>query len=146
MIRAVSLLPALLIPIQVTAAPPCPPWLASHVQVGERIYRVEVAATPAQWQRGLSGRDHLAPGEGMWFVLPLPGIHGFWMKDMTFPIDLVWITPQGLIAGVETLPPCAPGSCPIQYPPEPVGFVLETNAGTVPELEGVQIRWLCQPE
>lgn len=131
---------------QTPASPPCPPQLAGEVRIGHRIWRVDVAHTMDERERGLSGRQRIAPGTAMWFVLPEPGIHGFWMKDMAFPIDLVWITPQGRVAGVETFPPCGPGACPIHYPPEPVGFVLEAVANTVPDTEGEQVVWQCGPD
>ena len=128
------------------ASPPCPPQQAKAVRIGHQSWRVVVAFSPQERERGLSGRPHLPPGTAMWFVLPTPGFHGFWMKDMAFPVDLVWITPQGRVAGVETLPPCGPEPCPIHYPPEPVGFVLETGAVGVPDLEGERVHWLCEPD
>lgn len=131
---------------QAPASPPCPPQLAKSVHVGHHTWQVDVAYTMAERERGLSGRQRIAPGTAMWFVLPGPGMHGFWMKDMAFPIDLLWITPQGRVAGVETLPPCGPEGCPIHYPPETVGFVLETLAHTAPDTEGEQATWRCGPD
>lgn len=131
---------------QVQASSPCPPQLARGVRIGHHVWRVEVAYTPAQRERGLSGRQRIAPGTAMWFVLPGPGMHGFWMKDMSFPIDLIWVTPQGRVAGVETLPPCGPVGCPIHYPPEPVGFVLETPAHSAPDMEGERVSWRCEAD
>jgi len=116
------------------------------VRIGHQSWRVEVAFTPEERERGLSGRPQLQPGSAMWFVLPAPGFHGFWMKDMAFAVDLAWITSQGQVAGVETLPPCGPEPCPIHYPPEPVGFVLEAVAGSVPDTEGERAQWQCAPD
>lgn len=125
---------------------PCPPEQAREVRIGHQAWRVEVAHSPAQRQRGLSGRKQLPPETAMWFVLPGPGHHGFWMKDMAFAIDLAWVTPQGRVAGVETLAPCRQEPCRVHYPPEPVGFVLEAGAGAIRASAGGQARWLCEPE
>lgn len=128
------------------ASPPCPPQLAKKVHIGHQSWRVDVAFTPEERERGLSGRHPLSPETGMWFVLPSPGYYGFWMQGMAYALDLAWITPEGRLAGVETLPPCGPDACPIHYPPEPVSFVLEAGAGSVPDTEGEQVRWLCEPD
>jgi uncharacterized membrane protein (UPF0127 family) len=104
-----------------------------------------VAATPAERARGLSGRNALPPGEGMWFVLPSADFHGFWMHAMAFPIDLVWVTPQAQAIAVDTLAPCGTGPCPVRFPPQPVGYVLETGAGTVSLPEPLPVRWRCAP-
>jgi uncharacterized membrane protein (UPF0127 family) len=128
---------------QAPAASPCPPRLAGEVRVGHQAWRVEVAFTEQERARGLAGRPGIAPGTAMWFVLPEAGIHGFWMKGMAFAVDLAWVTPQGRLLGVETLSPCRAGPCPVHYPPEAVGFVLEAAAGSVPDLEDAQVTWRC---
>ena len=52
---------------------------------------VELADTPMEREQGLSARQDLAEGQGMLFVFDTPGRYGFWMKDMNFPIDIIWI-------------------------------------------------------
>ena len=49
--------------------------------------RMETARTSASRNKGLLGRDRLAPGEGLWIV-PCESIHTFFMR---FPIDLVYL-------------------------------------------------------
>ncbi|OGI88514.1 hypothetical protein A2914_01940 [Candidatus Nomurabacteria bacterium RIFCSPLOWO2_01_FULL_41_21] len=63
----------------------------NEVQIGEQIIRVEVVATPETRALGLSGRNILGEDEGMLFVFATPGRNYFWMKDMNFPIDMLWI-------------------------------------------------------
>jgi uncharacterized membrane protein (UPF0127 family) len=62
---------------------------------------VEVVDTASSRERGLSGKKGLLAGEGMLFVFDKPGRYGFWMKDMLFPIDMVWINDDGLVVHVE---------------------------------------------
>jgi uncharacterized membrane protein (UPF0127 family) len=52
---------------------------------------VEVADTPAERGRGLSGREMLPENSGMLFVFDTPGRYGFWMYGMKFPLDIIWI-------------------------------------------------------
>jgi uncharacterized membrane protein (UPF0127 family) len=61
------------------------------IYVGERPFNIEIAETYDQQSLGLGGRDELKPNTGMFFVFPSPSVQSFWMKDMKFPIDIVWI-------------------------------------------------------
>lgn len=102
------------------------------VQIGETRINVEIADTDALRERGLSGRESLGEKDGMLFVFPEKGTYGFWMKDMRFPIDIVWIS-NGNIVGVEKNIDPQIGA-PIQklkiyYPPQEVDVILEVTAG-----------------
>jgi len=61
-----------------------------QVKISGQSIKVELALTPLQQERGLSGRSAIAPDEGMLFVFS-GGARRFWMKDMNFPIDIIWI-------------------------------------------------------
>lgn len=61
------------------------------ITINGRPFYVELADTPLARQRGLSGREKLAKDEGMLFVFNYPSNYAFWMKDMKFDIDLVYI-------------------------------------------------------
>ena len=90
---------------------------------------VDVATTPSQQQQGLSGREQLAEGTGMLFVFPVPAIQTFWMKDMQFPIDILWIADHRVI-GIE--PAVAADDGLRRYSsPFAVDEVLELPAGWV---------------
>ena len=62
---------------------------------------IEVADTQESRELGLSGRAEIASGKGMLFVFDHPGKYGFWMKDMKFSIDMVWINQDGVVVHVE---------------------------------------------
>ena len=87
--------------------------------------------------RGLSGREALAPGAAMWFDLGGPRNAAFVMREMRFPLDIVWVeqTAEGLrVTGVERNAPPAPPGTPeaeltLYRSPGPVRYVLEVNAG-----------------
>lgn len=102
-----------------------------YVEIGDGIrVAVTVAATVATREKGLSGSDGLAPGEGMLFVFDEPGEYRFWMKDMKFPIDILWIK-DGMIADITTdaAVPVPGEPLPTYFPRVPVDRVLEVNAG-----------------
>lgn len=103
---------------------------AALVRIGNVAVPVEVAVSDAERSRGLSGRESLAAGQGMLFVFPEPGFHRFWMPEMRFAIDIIWIA-DGAVAGIEeNVPPESNPANPRFYaPPEPVRHVLEVKAG-----------------
>ena len=125
---------------------PCPAEQARTVQIGAQRFAVEVAATPAARERGLSGHERLAPDSGMWFVLPEAGKTGFWMRGMRFPIDLIWVGPNQRVVGAATLPVCRDDPCPITYPAVPAAHVLEIGAGHFSGRTGDKVEWLCTSE
>lgn len=55
------------------------------------LKQVEIADTPSLRERGLSGRSVIADDFGLLFVFEMSGGYEFWMKDMKFPIDIVWL-------------------------------------------------------
>ena len=65
------------------------------VQIAGQNIKVDLALTPVEQEQGLSGRQSLAENEGMLFVFESPGKYQFWMKDMNFPIDMIWLAPSG---------------------------------------------------
>lgn len=92
-----------------------------------------LARTPATRERGLSGRTTLGEDEGMLFIFPKPGRYAFWMKDMDFSIDMVWITAGKKVAGISSN--LSPKSYPKTFsPPSAVQFVLEVPAGSAEKM------------
>ena len=62
---------------------------------------VEVADTRSSRELGLSGRTSMRDTEGLLFVFDTPGRYGFWMKDMKFPLDIIWINQNGVVVEIE---------------------------------------------
>ncbi|MBN2518399.1 MAG: DUF192 domain-containing protein [Candidatus Altiarchaeota archaeon] len=96
--------------------------------------RVSVADTVEKQNTGLSLVPSLAEGEGMLFVFPNPKIASFWMRDMMFPLDLIWIDEEFQVVQIsEDLQPCSSDSCQIYRSNELIQYVLEVNAGFIDE-------------
>ncbi len=99
--------------------------------VGAATFTVEVADEPSEQAQGLSGRAALAPDAGMLFVFPEAGSYTFWMKNMRFPLDFVWIAGDRVVGVTENAPPEGNNPALTYGPPEAVDKVLEINAGDV---------------
>ena len=97
------------------------------IEIGNALVEVEVVDTQELRAQGLSGRKQLEENKGMLFVFKEPGRHGFWMNDMNFAIDIIWIDKEKKV--VEITENVGPETFPeVFYPKEPIQYVLETNA------------------
>jgi len=113
------------------------PQLPSEMlQIDNATFTVEVASTMLQKTNGLSFRSGLAPGHGMLFLFNAPAIQNFWMKDMNFPIDIIWIGGGKVLGFAQNAAP-QPGvllwQLTIYSSPDGTDQVLEVPAGTVTE-------------
>lgn len=103
------------------------------VKIGETTFRVEVVKTVEEKAKGLAGHKPLNDNKGMLFEFPSGDGYGFWMKGMTFSIDIIWIKNKKIIYFVENVFPPLPGQSDdkltIYTPPEPAEYVLEIKAG-----------------
>ncbi|MFW6113125.1 MAG: DUF192 domain-containing protein [Thermodesulfobacteriota bacterium] len=96
------------------------------VHVKEIPVEAEVVSSPKKRYLGLSHRPELPEGRGMLFVMGAARRHAFCMRDMRFPIDIIWIA-DGKVAGLhKELSPNDKGSF---RAPVPVPLVLEVPAG-----------------
>ena len=62
-----------------------------YIKVGYTTLKVEIVSTPEAQERGLSGRRELKDNAGMLFVFNSPDKYYFWMKDMNFSIDMIYL-------------------------------------------------------
>src|SRR5882724_1996046 len=110
--------------------------LASTVVIdtGQRkvTFRVELARTAPEHEKGLMYREHLAPDAGMLFLFERPAMQTFWMKNTLIPLDMIFISSDHTIAGIVvdaeplTLTPRAVN--------EPAQYVLEIGGGLATRL------------
>lgn len=89
---------------------------------------VELAKTPEEQAQGLSGKTSLPENQGMLFLYDKPGLYSFWMKDMNFPIDIIWVDENYRIADITKN--LSPDTFPQSFQPsKPAQYVLEVNTG-----------------
>ena len=104
----------------------------SHAVINGRAFNLEVASDAASRALGLGGRGALADDSGMLFVFPSEGFHRFWMKDVSFPLDLLYIAGDGTIVDIQRMEP-EPGvpdaELTIYEPPVEVLLAMEINGG-----------------
>jgi hypothetical protein len=98
------------------------------VTIQDLTLEAELARTPEERARGLSGRDGLAPDRAMLFLFETREPHGFWMQGMRFDIDLVWIAGDRVVDVTHRASHRQPQR--ILAPRAPADRVLEVAAGT----------------
>lgn len=114
-----------------------PPTAQSKVRIGNVELTVDIADTPQLTAQGLSGREELPEEHGMFFIFPSSGIRSFWMKDMRFPIDIVWMDSSFRVVHITRN--ARPESFPETYAPDvPIQYVLEISAGAA-EQHGIDV-------
>lgn len=107
------------------------------IRVGNSYFKVFVANTQEQRVAGLSNTEELKNGQGMLFVFDDPDKYGIWMKDMNYPIDIIWFDLGGKVSYIKKDVP--PNTYPEIFHPEAIGtYILEVSAGTV-EKNGIKI-------
>jgi uncharacterized membrane protein (UPF0127 family) len=104
-------------------------------------FQVEVAASPADQQRGLMFRTAMGPNEGMIFPNDPPQLRSFWMKNTVLPLDIIYIGPDRRVLNIVSGVPYSTESLPSAGP---VINVLELNAGRAAALgikAGDTVTW-----
>ena len=110
------------------AVPVAASAFAHPFTIGDAKLMVAYALTPAVQAQGLSDTPDLAPDTGMLFVFPSDSVVPFWMKDMRYSLDIVWIGSDGTVKDIT--PDLAPSTYPNSFVPKvPVRYALEVPAG-----------------
>ena len=105
----------------------------ANISLKDISLTVELAQNASQWERGLSTRQTLGELDGMLFIFPRLHIPVFWMKDMHFPIDIIWIKDNLVVDITPSVQLEASNQLPTYSPHSPINMVLETRAGWAKE-------------
>lgn len=98
---------------------------------GEVCVNVEIADSEAERAKGLMFRESLPDNSGMLFVFADESKYGFWMKNMNFPLDIIWVGRDKKVIDISrNVSPCG-SSCEGVVPREKAMYVLEANAGFI---------------
>ncbi len=79
-------------------------WPKAEVVIGGYTLNVLVADNMKHWQKGLGGRKDLGKYDGMIFLFPTTEQHVFVMRDMQFPIDIIWIKGNEIVDMAPSVP------------------------------------------
>jgi uncharacterized membrane protein (UPF0127 family) len=103
----------------------------SKVTIDKHDFSVELATTSAQQQLGLSGRASMPKNQGMLFIFQVANRYPFWMKDMKFNLDMIFINNNKIVSIFQNVPKPknANANLPTYAPSSPANEVLELNAG-----------------
>jgi uncharacterized membrane protein (UPF0127 family) len=121
-----------------SAAPAGVPSAAVVIDTGQRqvTFRVELARTEEERERGLMYREKLAADAGMLFLFERSMPQTFWMKNTLIPLDMIFLSPArvivGVVANAEPLTLTARGVA------EPSQYVLEIGGGLAARL-GIRV-------
>lgn len=103
----------------------------TELHLGSGVYSLWLADTEAERVQGLSGVKKLGPNEGLLMDFGVEGLHGIWMKDMHFPLDIVWLNEnKEVVYIVRNAPPESPARTIFQ-PKDAARYVIELPAGSV---------------
>jgi uncharacterized membrane protein (UPF0127 family) len=97
--------------------------------VGAQRLKVEIASKPWELYRGLSGRKNLCADCGLLFVFPDKQPRTFVMRDMNFPLDIIFIADGRIVDIAANLPPEGKQPQNFYSANQPVDQVLEVNGG-----------------
>jgi uncharacterized protein len=94
---------------------------------GDKSVSVEVVNSPAAIERGLMFRQHMAPDDGMLFLMPDNQVHTFWMHNTLIPLDMLFITKEFTVTGI--VENAEPQTDTLRTVNKVSPFVLEMNGG-----------------
>lgn len=103
------------------------------ININNKIINIEIADTWPKRVEGLSGRDSLCAECGLFFIFDSKDTYSFWMKEMNFSIDIIWIDDDKIVYIVENAQPPNGDNIPSYMPLAQADKVLEVNAGFVQE-------------
>lgn len=96
------------------------------IKFGSCELTTEIASTKQDKARGLSNRPSLDEARSM--IFPFNNEQPvFWMKDMHFPIDIIWINDTKVVQINSNLQPDNGETTYI--PAQPIDYVIEVNSG-----------------
>ena len=101
----------------------------NSVLIGGQNIKLELADTNESRALGLGRRDWLAPDAGMLFIFSDYQVRNFWMKEMRFPLDIIWLKDNQIVGFVQNVPAPTSHQLIIYQSDQPVNYVLELKAG-----------------
>ncbi len=103
------------------------------IEIGSTTLDSYISDTEKLRENGLSGFTDLVNYQAMLFIFPNSDMYGFWMKDMLFSLDIVWLDENKKVVSFEEN--VAPETYPKAFFPKSKAlYVLEIKAGRAKSL------------
>jgi uncharacterized protein len=96
------------------------------IDINGNVFKVELAVSDTQKSKGLSERKSMCENCAMLFIFNHPEKYSFWMKNMQFSLDIIWISDSKIVYISKNVSANFEGSI---QPPVPADKVLEINSG-----------------
>ena len=107
-----------------------PPLPTTRMNIGGRIFTLEIATTDGEQELGLMCRPSLGADHGMIFVFPEEETLAFWNHDVSFPLDVLFLDGSGKIVGICHMN----AEDDTNTPDYTMKYAFELNAGTADKL------------
>lgn len=107
---------------------------AKEVILGGQKFSLELAVNPEQHYKGLSGREYLCNNCGMLFLFDTPAPKTFVMREMLFPLDIIFINGGVVVDIYKNLPPEGKMAKNAYHSSGNVDSVIEINGGRADEI------------
>ncbi|MDD5012887.1 MAG: DUF192 domain-containing protein [Candidatus Pacebacteria bacterium] len=114
-------------------------YLKAEIIINENIFNTDVVVFQWDKLKGLGGKEELKDDEGMFFLYLNKDIRSFWMKDMQFPIDILWVNGNKIVNISENVPIYTNEEITRMNSVYPIDKVIELKAGTVSKY-GIKIN------
>ena len=111
------------------------------ITIGQETIYAKIANTEHKRSMGLSYTDQIPENAGMLFIFDEVSAKNFWMRDMLFDIDIIWLDENKQVVGFfenvkkESYSQKSPELSKIYHSPENTKYVLEVNAGIIEKLK-----------
>jgi uncharacterized protein len=102
------------------------------MKIGRRLFRLEIADTPATMEKGLMQRDSMPSDHGMIFVFPRESMQAFWMKNTRIPLDILFLDTSGKVVSIHQMQPYDENTTSSDFPAR---FAIELNQGAAAKAE-----------
>jgi len=108
---------------------PQPSQSLTTIRLSDQTFQTEIADTDTERRQGLGGRQGIAENEAMLFVFDSESDqYCFWMKDVNFPLDIMWFDDQKQF--VDAVYNLDPATYPETFCPESAArYVIEVKGG-----------------
>ncbi len=118
-------------------AAPASAYEMADIKMAGKTFSAEIADTFSLRESGLSNRASIASDKAMLFIFETDDNHLFWMKDMNFAIDMIWLDSNKKV--VHIAKKAAPESYPQTFGQSKNSrYVIEVKSGIADSI-GLQV-------
>lgn len=103
----------------------------TKLRLGDGVFQARVADTQSEREKGLSGTTYLGQDQALLFIYERDDKWSIWMKDMNYPIDIVWLDKNKKVVYIvkNAKPESYPGES--FSPNDAARYIVEMAGGTV---------------